>query len=97
MTDLLPGMKWNLKCILIGISMIVKDAKYFSMCLLTICTSSLKTVQFINYLFVRLFGQYSSTLYILNINPLSAAWLVSSFSHSLCRLCLPCDECCHIT
>lgn len=33
MIDILTGIKWNLKCILIGIFLIVKDNKYFLLCL----------------------------------------------------------------
>jgi hypothetical protein len=54
----------------------VKDAEHFFICLLSICTSSLRTVcsiHFSIYLFFWCF-KFLSSLYILDINPLMNSW-----------------------
>ena len=74
---ILTGIRWNLRVVLICISLMTKDVEHFLKCLLIIfdsCAESslLRSVpRFSIGLFLLLVTNYFSSLYILEINPLS--------------------------
>ena len=65
------------------------EVEYFSICLWTLCVSSLEKFLFKSFahfligLFVFLMLSHSSSLYILEIKPLSDVSLANMFSHTV--------------
>ena len=86
---ILIGVRWNLRAILICISLITKDFKHFFRSFSAIQNSSVVKSQFssIPYYLIGLFGflviNFLSSLYILVISPLLDAGLVKIFSQSV--------------
>jgi hypothetical protein len=74
---ILTGVRWNLRIVLIYISLMIKDAKHFFRCFSAIWYSSGENslfsseLQFLMGLFAFLESTCLSSLYILDISPLS--------------------------
>ena len=86
---ILIGVRWNLRVVLICICLITKDCEHFFRCFSAIQDSSVvnsrfnSTPHFLIGLFSFLVINFLSSLYILDINPLSDVELVKIFSQSV--------------
>ena len=88
---ILTGVRWNLRVILVCISLIMKDFEHFFRCFSAIQDSSVVKSQLssIPHILIGLFGflviSFLNSLYILDISPLLDVGLVKIF-FSICGL-----------
>jgi hypothetical protein len=89
MLVILTGVRWNLSVVLICISLMIEDIEHFFRFFSAICYSSVENslFSFVPHSLVGLFdfleSTFLSSLYILDISPLSDLGLVKIFSQSV--------------
>ena len=89
---ILLGVRWNLRVVLICISLMTNDVEHFLKCLSALWDSSVESslfrsvLHFFIGLCVLLVSNFLSSLYILENRPLSDVGLVKIFSHYVGRL-----------
>ena len=89
MIAILTGVKWYLIVVLIFISLMANDAEHPFICLWALCMSSLEKSLFRSFayfligFFVFLEWSHVSSLYILEIKPLSEVLFANIFSHTV--------------